>query len=156
MNNINYNSENNFENMIYDLINMNKNTNLEINNIKNEIKKKNDIINNLNLNNNRLKQDLLDKDNIIQKKENEVIALSKDNILYKKKYEEFNHNINNNSNNNIDSIIELRKEMKNLYNENNTLRNQLNDIKLNMIGGNKGQNHSGTKKYFLEKNKNDN
>ena len=119
-----------------------------------KFKKKNEIINNLNLNNNRLKHDLLDKDNIIHKKENEILALSQDNKLYKKKYEEFNQ-INSN-NNNKDSIIELRKEMKNLYKENNTLRNQLNDIKLNMIEGNQGQNHIGAKKEFLENNKNDN
>ena len=61
-------SENNFEDMILNIINMNKNTNIELNNIKNEIQKKNEIINNLNLNNNILKHDLLDKDNMIQKK----------------------------------------------------------------------------------------
>ena len=152
----NYNNngnKNDFENIILNIIGRNKNLNLEINKIKEEILKKNDMIKNLNLNNNKLKCDLLEKDNIIQKKDNEILSLSQENQIYKAKQNDSPHNY---TNNNIDSIIELRKEMKNLYKENNNLRNELNDLKINMAVSPISHTEGNNEYLNKDKNKNNN
>ena len=165
--NINYYNHNDFESMIFNIIDLNKNCNLEINTLKNDIKNKNETIKILNLNNNKLKHDLLDKDNILQEKENQILTLSQDNQRYKTKYEDSNkiiknlNNIINNqknenfdyknkifeyessnlfnlnniykNNNSNDTIIDLRKELQSLYKENYTLRNELNELNINML-----------------------
>ena len=157
-NNINYNGQKNFEKMVLNIIDINKKLNFDINILKDNIKNKNDMIQNLNLNNNKIQNDLLDKDNIIQEKENKILTLVQDNERYKKKYEESNELIKNfnkristqpsenvnykntileyerndslQNSNNKNSIIELRKELQNLYKENNSLRNEINKMKL--------------------------
>ena len=169
---INFSNQNEFENMILDIIEKNKNSVLEMNNIKNDIKKKNEAIKNLKLNNNQLNHDLLDKNNIILEKENEILMLSQENERYKTKYEESNNfiknlnssinsqnnsNIYNSLNNNrstIDSVIELRKEIKSLYNQNNTLRNELNNLKLNIAENEQNNDNNNTNDENLEKDKN--
>ena len=165
-------NQNEFENLILKIIGNNKNSILEINNIKKDINKKNEIIKNLKINNNQLKHDLLDKDNIIQKKENELLILNRENQKYKTKYEDSNilierlknntdiqENINisnyKNNNNNKDSIFELRKEIKKLYNENNLLKNKLNNLKLNMPENEEKIDNINLKGEFLEMNKKD-
>ena len=137
--NINNGNKNDFENMILNIIDKNKNLNLEIKTIKEDILKKNEMVQNLNSNINKLKYDLLEKDNIIQKKDNEITTLSQENQMYKANQNPYGGtNFQKNESrltfgsNSIDSILELRKEMKNLYKENNDLRNQLNDLKINI------------------------
>ena len=125
-NNINYKDEDNFENMILNLVDINKKSNIEMKNIKNDIQKKNEIINNLNLTNRGLQYDIKNKENIIKEKENEIKVLTEG----KNTYDESNQKNNTNSNK---TILELRKQIKNLFNENNSLRNQVNDLKINMI-----------------------
>ena len=131
-------NNNSFENMILNLVDINKNANMELKNIKDDIQKKNEIIKKLNLTNKKLQYDIINKDNIIQEKENEIIKLSG----IKSECDESNQkmkNINNANNlqknigSNNNTIIELRKQLKNMFNENNILRNQVNDLKINMI-----------------------
>ena len=132
------NNGNNFENMVLNLVDINKNANMELKNIKDDIQKKNEIIKKLNLTNKKLQYDIINKDNIIQEKEKEIIILTG----AKNEYDESNQNkknINNENNlqknivNNNNTIVELRKQLKDLFNENNNLRNQVNDLKINMI-----------------------
>jgi hypothetical protein len=130
------NNGNNFENMVLNLVDINKNANMELKNIKDDIQKKNEIIKKLNLTNKKLQYDIINKDNIIQEKEKEIIILTG----AKNEYDESNQNKKNiNNENNLqknivnNTIVELRKQLKDLFNENNNLRNQVNDLKINMI-----------------------
>ena len=114
--NINYGKENDFEKMILNLIDTNKNLNFELNNLKSEIQKKNEI-----------KYEDSEK-------------------IYNNNYDLKINNSSNMNNNNRTSIINLRKEMKNLYIENKRLRTELNDIKINKSdkkskSGNKNENN---------------
>ena len=142
--NINFTGQNEFEDMVLNLIDSNKNFVSEINNLKNDINKKNEMIKNLNLKNNQYKNDLLDKDNIIQEKENEILTLEQDNQRYKSKYEELNitiknlnYKINAQKNENFNyknKIFEL--ENNNIFNiglNNNKISNSLNNINDNNL-----------------------
>ena len=150
------NNENNFENMVLNLIDMNKNINTELTNIKNELRKKNEQAKNYNLVNNKLKHELLRKENAIKEKENEINILSKDQNKSDEsnpKFRNISHKANNQNNElSHNSIIELRKELKNLYKENNTLRNELNDLKINMIGGETHLNTQSNVEHFSNNN----
>ena len=91
------------ERRILNLIDTNKNLNLEIKKLKNGI-------NNLDLRNIQLKQDLLGKERDILLLQNE----SEDKTS-------------------IESIIKLKKDMQNLYKENNLLKEKLRNININNI-----------------------
>ena len=149
-NNYNFDNQNDFETMVLNLIDRNKNLNMELKNIKAENQKKNETIKNLNLIINKLKHDLLSKDNILQEKEKERIKSEEPNKLMN-----LNNNINNNnlnyninSTSNIDTIIELRKRLKNLYIENDTLRHKVNDLNLNIINNSQSRMEAKSDIYF--------
>ena len=94
--NINLLKDNDFETRILNIINTNKNLNLEIKKLKNDI-------NNLDLNNIRLKQEILGK-------ERDILLLQ---------------NESTNGENNFETIIKLKKDMQNLYKENNLLKEKI-------------------------------
>ena len=101
--NINLLKDVDLERRILNLIDTNKNLNLEIKKLKNGI-------NNLDLRNIQLKQDLLGKERDILLLQNE----SEDKTS-------------------IESIIKLKKDMQNLYKENNLLKEKLRNINVNNI-----------------------
>ena len=101
--NINLLKDVDLERRILNLIDSNKNLNLEIKKLKNGI-------NNLDLRNIQLKQDLLGKERDILLLQNE----SEDKTS-------------------IESIIKLKKDMQNLYKENNLLKEKLRNININNI-----------------------
>ena len=101
--NINLLKDVDLERRILNLIDTNKNLNLEIRKLKNGI-------NNLDLRNIQLKQDLLGKERDILLLQNE----SEDKTS-------------------IESIIKLKKDMQNLYKENNLLKEKLRNININNI-----------------------
>ena len=101
--NINLLKDVDLERRILNLIDTNKNLNLEIRKLKNGI-------NNLDLRNIQLKQDLLGKERDILLLQNE----SEDKTS-------------------IESIIKLKKDMQNLYKENNLLKEKLRNINVNNI-----------------------
>ena len=101
--NINLLKDVDLERRILNLIDTNKNLNLEIRKLKNGI-------NNLDLKNIQLKQDLLGKERDILLLQNE----SEDKTS-------------------IESIIKLKKDMQNLYKENNLLKEKLRNININNI-----------------------
>ena len=101
--NINLLKDVDLERRILNLIDINKNLNLEIRKLKNGI-------NNLDLRNIQLKQDLLGKERDILLLQNE----SEDKTS-------------------IESIIKLKKDMQNLYKENNLLKEKLRNINVNNI-----------------------
>ena len=140
--NINYEMKNDFEKMVLNIIDNNKNLNSELNKLKSDIQEKNEVIKNINLNNSKLKQDLLNKDNIIQEKDYEIMILTQDNQLDINAYQRIDKLLNkelgkknlntNNSNIDINTNNEMRKEMQNLFKENYKLKSELKYLKLNI------------------------
>ena len=108
--NINLLKDFDLEKRVLNLIDTNKNLNLEIKNLKNDI-------NNLDLKNIQLKQDLLGK-------ERDILILQSESEEKKS----------------IESIIKLKKNMQNLYKENNLLKEKLRNINVNNININPNAN----------------
>ena len=135
---INYTGQNDFEDMVLNIIETNKNSLSEINNLKNDINKKNEMIKNLNLKNNQYKNDLLDKDNALQDKENEILTLEQDIQRYKSKYEELNitiKNLNHKINAQKDENFNYKNKIFELENTNifNSYENSFNNRKISSI-----------------------
>ena len=140
--NINYEMKNDFEKMVLNIIDNNKNLNSELNKLKSDIQEKNEVIKNINLNNSKLKQDLLNKDNIIQEKDYEIMILTQDNQLDINAYQRIDKLLNkelgkknlntNNSNIDINTNNEMRKDVQNLFKENYKLKSELKYLKLNI------------------------
>ena len=108
--NINLLKDFDLEKRVLNLIDTNKNLNLEIKKLKNDI-------NNLDLKNIQLKQDLLGK-------ERDILILQSESEEKKS----------------IESIIKLKKDMQNLYKENNLLKEKLRNINANNININQNAN----------------
>ena len=138
-NNINFERENDFESMILNIIDINKNSSLEIKDLKADIIKKNEIIKNLKLNNNQLKHDLLDKDNILQEKEDEILTLNQDNRRYKQKYEESNKLIKN-----LNNVINSQK------NENFNYKNKIFEYQSNNLYDSLNNNINNNNESIME------
>ena len=108
--NINLLKDFDLEKRVLNLIDTNKNLNLEVKKLKNDI-------NNLDLKNIQLKQDLLGK-------ERDILILQSESEEKKS----------------IESIIKLKKDMQNLYKENNLLKEKLSNINANNININPNAN----------------